>query len=311
MTAKSQDPHRPTLAVAVAPGGVDAGGAVSVTALASCPHGCDLGGRWVSIRDQDGAERARARLGPSDGQASVAPAVVVQAPNAVGAHTFCAVLDGDDAPAGRHAAARAPFSFATRAHEVDVSVFGVPGVVAAGERFALTVGVRCAAGCNLAGRPLRVVDREGALMAAAALRPEVWPGTTALYFVTVEATAARAAGDHGWRAEVPQSAGPPHAAGAAAFTVRVAPAPCHEVSVSAFDGAAQTPVAGATVVLHPYRGRTDGTGTARLKVARGRYRLRVSGFRYVPYEGEVDVAGDVARRVDLYPESEDSDDRHW
>jgi hypothetical protein len=45
-----------------------------------------------------------------------------------------------------------------------------------------------------------------------------------------------------------------------------------------------------------------------VKVAEGRYTLFVSGFRYVAYEGVVDVTGDVAIRAELVSEPEGEED---
>jgi hypothetical protein len=82
----------------------------------------------------------------------------------------------------------------------------------------------------------------------------------------------------------------------------------HEVTVEAFDSEQQIPVKGAHVLLHPYRAFTDESGVARVKVAGGRYTLVVSGFRYVAYEGVVDVTDDVAIRAELTSEPEGEED---
>ena len=42
-------------------GEVDAGAELTVRALVSCPHGCDLSGQSVSIRNQDDTGLARGR----------------------------------------------------------------------------------------------------------------------------------------------------------------------------------------------------------------------------------------------------------
>jgi hypothetical protein len=144
------------------------------------------------------------------------------------------------------------------------------------------------------------------------LLDEAWPGTNALYFVEIEATAPLATGDYEWRAEIPEpSSKPPHAAGSFTFTLKVVSAPDCEVTVEAFDSASQTPISGACVLLHPYRGRTDETGVAKVKVTRGRYKLHLSGFNYIPYENNIEVAGDFATRVELAAEPEGQDDCRW
>jgi hypothetical protein len=80
------------------------------------------------------------------------------------------------------------------------------------------------------------------------------------------------------------------------------------VTVEAFDSETQTPIKGAHVLLHPYRALTDERGVAKVKVAKGRYKLFVSGFQYIAYQNIIDVAGDVATRAELAAEPEGQED---
>jgi hypothetical protein len=80
------------------------------------------------------------------------------------------------------------------------------------------------------------------------------------------------------------------------------------VTVEAFDSEKQTPIAGAHVLLHPYRAFTDERGMATLKVAKGRYTLFVSGFNYIAYEDVIEVAADVTTRAQLAAEPEGQED---
>src|SRR5207249_2653162 len=181
--------------------------------------------------------------------------------------------------------------------------------IAAGERFSFKVGIKCSAGCQLAGRALSMIDHDGVQAAAASLREDIWPGTTALHFVEVEAQAPRTPGDYQWRIETPGSdAGAPHAAGGCTFAVKVVEPPDHEVTVEAFDSEKQTPIKGAHVLLYPYRALTDERGVAKVKVAKGRYTLFVSGFTYIAYQNIIDVAGDVTIRAELTAEPEGQED---
>src|SRR5260370_19134726 len=79
-------------AVEVSAAEVDAGAELTVRAIVSCPHGCDLRGQSVSIRNHDGAELARAELAESDSEAHVMSAFVLRAPLEVGEHIYQAVL---------------------------------------------------------------------------------------------------------------------------------------------------------------------------------------------------------------------------
>jgi hypothetical protein len=310
MRAKAVRTHaQRTCAVEVSASEVDAGAELTVRAIVSCPHGCDLRGQSVSIRNQDGAELASAELMEFDGEAHVMSALVLRAPLEVGEHIYRAVLAAQEKDGVAHEETSTAFSFVTKAHATSVNVWGLPPAIAAGERFALKVGIKCSAGCKLTGRPLRIFDHDGAQVGGASLLDDIWPGTTALYFSELEAQAPLKAGDYKWQVRTPASErGAPHAAGSFTFTVKVVSPPDYEVTVAAFDSATQTPINGAHVLLHPYRISTDETGIAKVKVTRGRYKLVVSGFNYIPYEGNIDVAGDVTIRVELAVEPEGQED---
>ena len=310
MAAKATRTHgAPTCTVEQSAHEVDAGAELTVTVHLSCPHGCDLKGRRVSVRARDNTELASAKLMERDGEAFVARAVPLRAPPRVGVQVCRAVVAAQEQDGVLHEGTSAEFSFVATAHATSVNVWGLPSAIAAGERFRFKVGIKCSAGCKLTGRQLSIVDDEGAHVGAGCLREDLWPGTSALYFAEVEAEAPMAIGDHWWQASTPGSdSGVCPAAGAITFAVKVVSSPDHEVTVEAFDGEKGTPIAGAHVLLHPYRALTDGSGVARLKVAKGRYQLFVSGFNYIAYENIIDVAADVTTRAELIAEPEGQED---
>jgi hypothetical protein len=295
-------------AVEVSPGQVDAGAELTLAVRVSCPNCCDLAGQSVSIRKRNGTELTSAPLSELDGERYVTSAITLRAPLEVGEHIYRAVLAAQEKDGVLHEETSAEFSFVVVPHEASVNVWGLPSAIAAGERFRFKVGVKCSAGCKLAGRKLSIFDHEGAQVAEAQLVDDVWPGTGALYFAEVEALAPLQIGDFEWRVETPGSDEVPHAAGSCSFAVKIVSPPDHEVTVEAFDSEQQTPVKGAHVLLHPYRAFTDESGVARVKVAGGRYTLVVSGFRYVAYEGVVDVTDDVTIRAELTSEPEGEED---
>jgi hypothetical protein len=310
MTAKAIRTHgQRTCAVEVSASEVDAGAELTVRAFVSCPHGCDLTGQRVSIRNRDGAELASAALSAFDGEAHVMRALVLRAPLETGEHIYRAVLAADEKDGVAHEETSTAFSFVTMAHAMSVNVWGLPSAIAAGERFALKVGIKCSAGCKLTGGALRIFDHDGAQVGSASLLDDVWPGTTALYFSEVEAHAPLEPGDYAWEVRTPASErGVPHAGGSSRFAVKIVGPADYEVTIAAFDGTTQAPISGAHVLLHPYRTSTDQTGMAKVKVTRGRYQLFVSGFNYIPYAGHIDVAGDVTVRVELAVEPEGQED---
>jgi hypothetical protein len=310
MAAKAVGTHgQRRCAVEVSPSEVDAGAEVTVTVRVSCPHGCELRGQCVSIRNQNDTELATAELTEFDGEAYVTIASVLRAPLEVGEHIYRAVLAAQEKDEVLHDETSTEFSFAAKAHAASVNVWSLPSAIAAGECFRFKVGIKCSAECKLTGRLLSIFDHEGAQVGAGSLLDDVWPGTSALYFAEVEAQAPLTAGDYEWQVKTPGSdSGVPHAAGSFTFAVKVASPPDHEVTVEAFDGEKQIPIKGAHVLLHPYRALTDERGVAKVKVAKGRYKVFVSGFQYIAYQNIIDVAGDVTTRAELTLEPEGEED---
>ncbi len=310
MATKAVRTHgRRTCAAEVSPSEVDAGAELTVTVRVSCPNGFDLRGQGVSIRDQNDTELATAELTELDGETYATSAFVMRAPLELGEHIYRAVLAAQEKDGALYEETSTDFCFIAMPHATSVNAWGMPSAIAAGERFRLEVGIKCSAGCKLTGMPLSVFDDEGAQVGAASLLDDVWPGTSALYFAEVEAQAPLTAGDHEWHVETPGSErGVPHAAGSFTFAVKVVNPPDHEVTVEAFDSEKQTPIKGAHVLLHPYRALTDESGVAKVKVARGRYKLFVSGFQYIAYQNIIDVTGDVTTRAELTVEPEGQED---
>jgi hypothetical protein len=301
--------HQRTCAVEFSPSEVAAGAELTVAVVASCPQGCDLRGQSVSIQDREGAELASSELTEFEGETYVTSAFVLGAPLGVGEHTWRAILAGHERDGARHEPTVTAFSFATKAHAASVNVWGLPPVIAQGERFSFKVGVKCSAGCKLAGRALSIFDHEGRHVGDGRLLDEVWPATSALYFAEVEAKAPLTAGVYVWQVKIAGSALPPaHAAGACTLTMKVVGPPDCEVTVAAFDRTTQMPIRGAHILLHPYRTSTDETGVAKVKVIRGRYKLYVSGFNYVPCENILDIERDITTRIELAAEPEGHED---
>ncbi len=322
-----------TCAVEVSAHEVDAGGDVTVVVRASCPDRCDLQGQPVSIRDEDGTELAATALSatelaaadatsefvtsePGDSQHSetgrnaysTAP-VALRASLGVGEHVWRAVLATVEKDGVLHEETAVAFSFTTRAHAASVNVWGVPSAIPVGDTFGFKVGIKCSVGCKLAGRQVSILDHKGAQVAAGTLRGAPWPDTSALYFAELRANAPGETGDYRWRVETPGSdAGVPHAAGSATFAVKIVARADHEVTVEAFDVENNAPIKGAHVLLHPYRALTDESGVAKVRVAKGTYKLFVSGFNYIAYESTIDVANNIAIRAELLVEPEGQED---
>lgn len=188
----------------------------------------------------------------------------------------------------------------TQPHAAQLTVWDVPFTAVAGERFRVSVGVRCSAGCGLGGHKLGLFDQDGAQVGTVTLGHEVWPGTEALYYSEVEAKAPLAPGSHRWEIRTGDWVSKvPHSAGSLPIVVRVVSAPDCEVTVRVVDRESQAPVKGARVVMHPYRAVTDANGIAKVKVTRGPYDILVSGSKYAPAGTRVEVTGDMATCAEL------------
>jgi hypothetical protein len=185
-------------------------------------------------------------------------------------------------------------------HAAELTVWDVPSAIVAGERFKAMVGLRCSGGCNIGGRELSIYDQQGALVGGVRLGREVWPGTEALYFAEMVATAPLATGGHQWEVRIAGwDSEMPHAAGSFPFSMRVVSPPDCLVTVKAVDRESQVPIRGACVVMHPYRATTDESGIAQVRVARGQYDILVSGARHIPVYTSVEVNADLTTSAEL------------
>jgi hypothetical protein len=291
-----------TCTVEVSPDEADAGTDFTLKVEVAYSGEGSLRAPRVSIRDGEGAELAQAELtkGEEDDETYVAEDVVVPAPRSAGEHVYRAVVLAPDKDGALQEQASSEVKLIVKAHEAALNIWDTPSAVLAGSRFKFMVGVRCSAGCCLAGQGLGVFDQQGSQIGTARLGSDVWPETEALYVAEVEAEAPSAAGAHQW--EVRTAAWEcelPHDAGAVALSLRVVAAPDYEVTVEAIDKEKQTPIKGARVAMHPYRATTDENGIARVKVTKGHYDIFVSAAKYVSIATSADVTADMITRAEL------------
>ena len=186
-------------------------------------------------------------------------------------------------------------------HAISVVAWDIPSAIVAGETFRMKIGVKCAGECDLANMAFGIFDQEGTQIATGTLPAERWPGTTGLHVAEVELDAPRAEGLHTWSvASFFRTDGEAnHAEESISFGVRVVGEPAYLVTVEAVDQSDQAPLSGARVVMHPYRAVTDAHGIAKVRVAKGAYKLFVSQTRYVTFGLPVEVEGDLTARAEL------------
>jgi hypothetical protein len=295
-----------TCTVDISPEDVDAGAELTVECRIDCPEGCDLEGLQLAVRDPDGTEVATAGIAAFEddeaGDGAIFYAtdpIPLVAPRAAGTHMFSVELLPAERNGVRHEMTT-EFPVTVKAHTARLNVWDVPSAVVAGESFTFNIGLKCSSDCDLTGRNVEVVDHDGNEVASGRVGG-IWPGTAALHFLEVTVLAPSVPGEYDWQVRVPESdaADLPHAAGALTFHVRSVKPADFEVTIEAVDGTSKAPLPGANIVMHPYRTVTDATGTARIRVARGEYRILVSRSKYIPMQTMVDVTRNIATRAEL------------
>ena len=183
-------------------------------------------------------------------------------------------------------------------HQTSLAVWDIP-TPAAGERFSIKVGAKSSAGCALGARLVEVLYGE-AVVAAAPLGDTPWPGTDALFWTEIELHAPDKPGlvtlsVRFNAAELDE----PHEGASSPFNVSVIAKPEHTLTVKVVaDG---FPVEDAIVRLGPTRASTDASGTAAVKLAKGRYELVVWKAGYdapvTPLTIEADAFAQIELRV--------------
>ena len=286
--------------VEVSPSEVDAGADMTLKGKVSCSPAGDLRGKTLLIKDQDGAVAESVELTEFDGETNETSEFVVKAPVRPGAYTWLAVCLAHATAGMSHEETSAPFSFTVKPHSTRVVVWDVPSAIECGEKFSVTLGVKCSAECRPDGWAVEVRDHDGKKQATATLSDDPWPGTAALYYTEVDLSVPDTEGLYAWEAKA-SAAGLdiPHAECIASFGVRVVPTPECLLTVLAIDVESQTPVKGAKVVVHPYKAFTDERGVAEVRVPKGEYRLFVSGTNYFPFRSDGEVKRDVTIRAEL------------
>jgi hypothetical protein len=278
---------------------------LTLTVKVACSPARDLRGHVVLLKDDAGADTCSVQLTGFDGEANHGGPLVVKAPLTLGQHTWLAVCPAAVAEGGAHADASTPVSFTVTPHLTHLVAWDVPSAMEAGDRFRFKAGIKCANECDLGHAEIGIYDHHGTLVGTGALAGDRWPGTTALHVAEVEVRAPDAEGLFAWSVKGPlHDSEVPHAEGAVGIGVTVVSPAEYVVTVEAVDSIARTPIAGARVVMHPYRTATDERGLAQMRVARGDYTLFVSQTKYETFGLPLAVSADVSATAELHLEPE-------
>jgi hypothetical protein len=288
---------------------IDAGTDMALKIRVSCSSECDLRGMRVFVADDEGAVVEEVELAELDGAANETDEFVVKVPSRPADYGWAIVFPAQEKEGISHEESSAPFSFSARPHLTSIAVWDVPSPVAFHDKFTMKVGVKCSAGCSLAGHKIEIYNQGAEKVATATLGDTPWPGTSALYWAELQIEAPSLEGYHVWTARFPRpDLELPHEEASYSFGLATGRAPEHLITVEVIEQDGGGPIGKAQVVLRPqsgyaYRALTDESGAARVGVPTGQYTVLVSkGIEYVAFETTVEAGDDTTVRVELVPE---------
>ena len=180
--------------------------------------------------------------------------------------------------------------------------------------FDVKVGVKCSAGCRLAGHGVKASDEAGSNMGEGRLGEAPWPGTRGLYVAELNLPAPATEKVSSWSSSfLGDGLASPHESASVAFSFRTAKPPEHTVVVKVTERDAGTPLAGVAVFMGVYRATTDARGLAKLELPKSTYELIV---RKRDYEApsmtvEVDRETTVEIQACLVPETNPDEEEVW
>jgi hypothetical protein len=272
---------------------VDAGAEMTLRARVSCAPSGDLVGHSLKVKDEAGGDAGVLALTELDDDENASGTVTLKAPVKTGDYVWSVVSPAVVKDGVSYVEASEAISFSVKPHTTRVLAWDIPSTVVAGDKFKIKVGIKCSSECKFADKAFAIYDHEGVETASGILSGDISPGTSGLYFATVELKAPSSADLYQWSV---RSTGKdlerPHAEGAAEFSLRVVSRPECLVKVEAVDKISREPVAGAQVALHPYRTVTDERGFAEIRVAKGAYALFVAKRKYLTLGLPVEVTAE-------------------
>jgi hypothetical protein len=292
------------------PAEVEAGTAVVARVSAACAAGCDLAGAHVHVLSSDEV-CAEATL--DGGEATLS----VEAPPRVGDWT-CTFAFGHES-AGHttkrpqlHEESRLDVSSRVVPHRTTLAVWTAESPTQ-GRSFVVSVGVKCSAGCSLAGHPVEIEDEHGVSVAEAKLDATPSPGTSALYATDITLMAPDRPGVHERSVRFAgKGLGLPHADAHTSFTFRCLEPAEHTVTVRVVLEGIEARKQGVEVRVGRYRSSTDESGVAKLGVPKGVHEVTFWRVDLEPGSTRVEIASDLAVELVAGPRKiVDEDAERW
>jgi hypothetical protein len=289
------------------PDEVAVGSDLTLKAKVSCSAGCDLRGLPVTVVALDGVV-ATGTVASVDESTDID----VKAPTRVGEHAWTVVFEAHEAGGTRHEGSSLPVTIKTVAQGTSLAVWDIPSPVVMGSRFAIKVGAKSAADCELKDTSVEVCDASGAVVARGRLGEAPWPGTTALYWTAIELTAPDTEGLSAWSVRFAAAELQlPHDGSAAEFRVAVVRPPEHRLTVRVIEKDSKAPIEDVQIRLGAYGAATGPSGTAEIMMPKGVHELHVWKAGYEAPARPVDIKDDIAVEVEATVVPEEDPDAAW
>jgi hypothetical protein len=277
------------------PPDVEAGGDLSARVWASCAAGCDLVGAPLVVKRAEDTV-AEGVLENAGAGGPLEATLAWKAPPAVGEWVGRIVLPQITREAVRHDEASLDVRFRVLPHATSLAVWSA-GSPVKGSAFLVTVGVKCASGCSLAGQTVAILDESGETIANGILEDAPRPGSS-LYAADVTLQAPERTGvfaRSAWFSSTTLAI--PHESASTPFTFRCLEAPVHMVTVRVGLDGIDARKHGIEVRIGPYVAFTDDEGVAKVGVSKGAHELTFWRADLEPTTTALEVTRDTV--VDL------------
>jgi hypothetical protein len=291
------------------PSEVPVGAAITLRLKVACAAGCDLHGVPLAVTTADGA----AITGEAcDAEADETSEVTFRAPLRPGDHALSIVLPPHEHDGIVHEASALPVQVKVIPHGTSLAVWSIPSFVVTGEAFTIKVGAKSSADCALQGESIEVCDHTGAVVARGTLGDTPWPGTSALYWTDVELPAPTQEGVSAWSVRFEVAALElAHDGAASGFSFVVVRPPEHTLTVKVREKETAAPIDNVQIRVGAYRGATDETGRADVKISKGSYDLHIWKVGYEAPPQTIAVDADAVVEVEVLTVPEDDPDAVW
>jgi hypothetical protein len=280
---------------------------------AMCPEGCDLRGAPLKVVADDAAVLTEGVIaGATDAASEPMTDITIKTPPHAGDCTWTVVLPAHEHRGIAHQAATLPVRFAAVPRSTSLAVWSIPAFVVKNEPFAIKVGAKSSADCTLHGKEIEVCDAAGKVVAHGKLGNTPWPGTSALFWAEIEVPAPAQEGLGAWSVRF-AAAGLElqHDDSRAGFTFMVVRPPEHTLTVKVVEKDTAAPIDNVQISVGVFRGATDESGRADMRISKGTYDLNVWKVGYEAPARTIEVAADATVQVEVLTVPEDDPDAVW